>query len=53
MHKNSRELLGLRVTRSWRVGGDFASKAAQTYIILLIRIALILKNHREYKKITI
>ena len=24
----------IRVTRSWQVGGDFASKAAQTYIIL-------------------
>ena len=25
----------IRGTRSWRVGGDFASKTAQTYIILL------------------
>jgi hypothetical protein len=26
--------IGYRVTRSWQVGGDFASKAAQTYIII-------------------
>ena len=31
MQCNSRELLGIRVTRSWRVGGDFASKAALYY----------------------
>ena len=34
MGANQRELLGIRVARSWRVGGDFASKAAQTYLIL-------------------